>query len=155
MTEERSTEENGALKAASYSISDLNEGFTFEFDRVFSVEDIDSFVEVSGDCSPLHVDGPFAESRGFSGRVVHGALVSSLASRMVGVHLPGRNALLQSMSMRYHAPVYPGEQLHVKGVVDQLSESTGTVVVKVEVTGGVGGELKAKGKVQVGFTVEN
>ena len=49
----------------------------------------DAFAELSGDNAPLHTDEDFATGSGFEGRLVHGALVFSLLSRMVGTRFPG------------------------------------------------------------------
>ena len=89
---------------------------------------------------------------GFGGRVVHGAYLTALVSRLVGVHLPGENALLQSVAMRFRRPVVAGARLSVTGVVDQLSEAVRTAVVKVTLRDLASGEIAAAGKAMVGFT---
>lgn len=139
---------------ATHELSGISEGMTYEFRTVFSDDDIDSFAALSGDVSPLHLDGDFARSRGFAGRVVHGVLLGGLASRMVGVHLPGANALIQSVNLRFHVPVYAGDSLRVHGVVDQVSPTTGTLVLKVTIHDENSGMVRVQGKVQVGFTAE-
>lgn len=135
-----------------YAFEDLTVGQQASFEVEVTEADVDRFAALSGDVSPLHVDAGFARSRGFGGRVVHGAYLTALASRLVGVHLPGENALLQSMAMQYRRPVLAGSRLSVTGVVDQLSEAVRGAVLKVSVRDIASGEIAATGKATVGFT---
>ena len=50
---------------------------------------LEQFVSLSGDRSPIHVSDQAARDLGFQGRVVHGLLLGSLVSGLVGVELPG------------------------------------------------------------------
>jgi len=135
-----------------FAFEDLHVGQQAAFEVEVSEADVDRFAALSGDVSPLHVDAGFARSRGFGGRVVHGAYLTALVSRLVGVHLPGENALLQSVAMRFRRPVVAGARLSVTGVVDQLSEAVRTAVVKVTLRDLASGEIAAAGKAMVGFT---
>ena len=54
---------------------DLQEGLERSFNYQIKESDIDQFASLSGDYSPLHMNSSFAQSRGFEGRVVHGAFV--------------------------------------------------------------------------------
>src|ERR1022692_3467354 len=109
---------------AQLTISDIFEGQSFCFDTTFPEKMIDAFAALTGDISPLHMDGNFAKQRGFNDRVVHGLLLGGLVSRLVGVYLPGRDCLLHSISMKYLAPVYANEIVRVNGTVEQISIAT-------------------------------
>ena len=52
--------------------------------RVFSQEDVERFAELSGDHNPIHLDNTYAQSSFFQGRIVHGMLVASLISSILG-----------------------------------------------------------------------
>lgn len=139
-------------EVSRFAFEDLRLGQEAGFEVTVSEADIDRFAALSGDVSPLHVDGGFARSRGFGGRVAHGAYLTALVSRLVGVHLPGENCLLQSVAMQFRRPVLVGSRIMVTGVVDQLSEAMRTAVVKVAVRDLATGETAATGKATVGFT---
>jgi len=134
------------------TIDDLREGQRFDFEKTILPQDIDDYAMVSGDTNPLHADSAFAKSRGYSGRVVHGCLIASYISRLVGVHCPGENALLQTISLKFLKPVYEGERVRVCALVDQVSIGTNTVILKVHVEDPNTGQVHVRGKVQVGFT---
>lgn len=139
-------------KPAQWTLSEL-EPESACWTRVhLTPELVDLFADVSGDRSPLHMDAAFARSRGFPGRVAHGVLLAALASRIVGMGLPGTNALLQSLSLRFAAPAFVGDTVVVSAVVDQVSEAARCVVLRIEATNASSGETLAKGKAQVGLT---
>ena len=134
----------------SLRFEDLNEGDSFFFDVTVTAEEVDRFATLTGDVSPLHMDSEFAHARGFRDRVVHGALQIGLVSRLIGVHLPGRNCLLQKCQIDFISPIYPGQSVRVTGIIDQLSESTRSAIIKIRITAD---DINcARGKVFVGLT---
>lgn len=139
-------------EAAILSLRDLTAGWEYSFEVIVEDTDIDRFADLSGDRSPLHMDSAFAQARGFRGRVVHGAYLVGLASRMLGMHLPGENCLLQTMQMKFAAPTYSGTRVRLIGVVDQISEAAQAVVVKLSVADAISGGILASGKASIGFT---
>ena len=139
---------------SEFNLSDLYEGQSFCFDQTVEEAMIDNFAKLTGDVSPLHIDRAFAMQRGFKDRVVHGAILSGLVSRLVGVHLPGKNCLLLSMNMKYPAPTYPNDRVKVTGTVEQLSFFAKAMTIQVTVMNSDSQQILAKGKVIVGFTEE-
>jgi len=140
--------------AADFRFSDLHVGQRAVFEAMIGEQDVDRYVALSGDCSPLHTDPDFARSRGFAGRVVHGTYLTGLISRLVGVHLPGRNCLLHGISMQFKAPVLAGACVRVSGVVDQVSAAVEAVVLRVTIEDREDGRVLATGKINLGFTRE-
>lgn len=134
------------------NIAEVLEGQSFSFDATLSEEMIDTFSSLTGDVSPLHMNRDFARRRGFQDRVVHGAFLGGLVSRLVGVHLPGRDCLLHSMTMKYLAPVYADEIVRVTGTVEQVSIAGKAMIVQISIINIISQSIVAKGKVTVGFT---
>lgn len=139
---------------AELGVTDITEGQSFSFDTAVSEKMIDEFAGLTGDVSPLHMDQNFAVQRGFKHRVVHGALLSGLVSRLIGVHLPGRDCLLHSMNMKYPAPTYADDIVRVTGTVEQVSVSARAMTIQIVILVLDSQTLVAKGKVTVGFTGE-
>jgi len=84
--------------------------------RTLTEADVVAFAGLSGDYNPLHTDEEFARSTPFRGRVAHGLLIQSVASGLVnqtGI-FDGTIAAVAEMLIRYLAPVYPGDTLHVE-----------------------------------------
>ena len=134
----------------NYKFEDLKIGMSESFTITVTEEMMDSFLNLLGDENPLHVDKEFALSQGYSDRVVYGLLTTSFISKLIGVLLPGRYCLLQGIELKYSKPVYVGDILIVRGVVDELHESVQRLTLKVEIINQ--DEKKVvKGKVEIGF----
>lgn len=140
--------------AAALALEDLAIGQRREFETAVGEADIDRFAVLSGDSSPLHIDAGFARRHGFDDRLAHGAYLVALVSRLVGMSLPGRNALLLKVEMSFAAPVVPGTRIRVTGTVEQISEAVRSAVIGVRITDA--GKLSplARGKLTVGFIEE-
>lgn len=134
--------------------TDLSLGQTAAFEQHVSVQDLDRFIELSGDSNPLHADHEFARARGFAGRVVHGAYIAALVSRLVGVQLPGENCIVHSINLQFKAPLVVGRRVQVQAVIDQLSDAVQAAILKITVTDMDAMQVVATGKLSLGFTTE-
>jgi len=105
------------LEPKSFSAEQLRIGLTAEFEREVSEEDILAFANNSGDFNPLHVDSDYAKTTNYHGRVAHGAFQISLASALIGMHLPGKNVLLSSIRCRFPAPLRYPSRVKVSGEI--------------------------------------
>jgi 3-hydroxybutyryl-CoA dehydratase len=139
-------------RISEYGILDLFEGQSFSYNLNISEKMVDSFAELTGDISPLHVDKDFAFKRGFKDRVVHGAMLCGFISRFVGVHLPGRNSLIHSINIKYLRPTYVNEVITITGEIDQISLSVKTIVIKILIVSSKSQSTLAKCKLTVGLT---
>jgi 3-hydroxybutyryl-CoA dehydratase len=133
-----------------YRWSDLQIGLKQEFDATFTAEDASRFAALSGDMNPLHVDGDYAAAAGFPGPVLFGMLTSALYSRLVGVYLPGKFALLQGIDLDFSSPCHAGDQLHVAGEVVYMNEAYQRFEVKATIRR-ADEKLVSKAIIRVGF----
>ena len=68
---------------------------------------------LSGDYNPLHMEDDFARKTHLRRRVVHGMLVASYVSTLIGMQLPGAGALWMQQSFRWRNPVFIGDTIEV------------------------------------------
>ena len=115
-----------------YSFDEIAIGLKHSFDVIINDEIVDNFAKISGDFNPLHMDEQYAIKTKFGKRVCHGMLLSSFFSRLVGMYLPGKNALYFSQNLNFVEPCFIGDQVTVKGEVIDKSEST--KIIKLETT---------------------
>jgi acyl dehydratase len=113
--------------------AELKQGDTVRWRHEITAEEVDCFARLSGDVNPLHLDDTFGQEHGFRGRVVHGALVSALISRVLGTELPGPGCLWLSQTTRFAQPVYIAEPIEVIVRVVHKSESLRTLVLETTV----------------------
>jgi len=119
--------------AVDLHFADIQVGAQASFRHAFTERDIDDFARLSGDYSPLHVDHEYASNTPFGRRLVHGMLLASLVSRLVGMHLPGRRNLCLSQSFDFIQPVYANDPLEVWGEVQHKQEATKALYLRTEI----------------------
>jgi 3-oxoacyl-[acyl-carrier protein] reductase len=90
---------------------------TAEIKHTITEDDINKFVELTGDDNRIHVDPNFAADTGFKKPVAHGMLGASFISTVIGTKLPGDGALWFSQSLDFLLPVRIGDQLSIKAQV--------------------------------------
>ncbi len=73
--------------------------------KTFSEAEVFQFAEISTDRNPLHLDKDFGRASIFGQRVVHGMLVASLFSALIGMELPGPGSIYLGQSLSFKAPV--------------------------------------------------
>ena len=98
-------------------IEDFEVGQHASFTKTFTEEDVQRFIEITGDVNPLHVDEAFAAATPFGRRVLHGMLTASIFSTMVGMLLPGTGAIYRSQTIRFLLPVHIDETVTAHFVV--------------------------------------
>jgi len=135
-------------KAARLEFRDIQIGQTFEIERSFSSADVEQFAAVSGDWSPLHVNSDYAKTTEFGGCVVHGILLASLFSQLIGMRVPGTLALYLGQDLAFRRPVMVGELVKASIKVTSKNEATTTLGLATEVRG-AGGLVAVSGTAKV------
>ena len=87
-------------------------------------EDINTFSRVTGDTNPIHIDDEFAKKSIFKKKIAHGFLSASFISAVIGTKLPGPGCIYVRQSLRFLAPVFPGDKITTKVKVVHLGRAT-------------------------------
>ena len=90
-------------------IEDLEIGMTRHLRKLITDRDIILFAEVSTDHNPVHLDDAYAQDTIFEGRIAHGMLTAGLISAVIGEQLPGHGTVYLGQSLKFMAPVRPGD----------------------------------------------
>tara|TARA_Y100000591_G_C21679648_1_gene617400 strand:+ start:369 stop:782 length:414 start_codon:yes stop_codon:yes gene_type:complete len=133
----------------SYKIADLAIGHTEYFHVTITELMMSKFLEISGDTNPLHSDKIFAKQYGYHDKVVFGMLISSFYSKLVGVYLPGKYALLTNINIEFLKTVFVNDQLKITGEIIDIDNRFNFINIKSYITRE---ETKvSKAKIRVGF----
>lgn len=97
-------------------------GDSVSVSKTITDDDIHRFAEVSGDHNPVHLDDEFARKTRFGRRIAHGMLSAALISNAIGNRLPGQGALYLGQTLRFTAPVYPGDTVTAKVTITKIRE---------------------------------
>ena len=95
----------------SLTIDDIQIGQSASLQKAFTMDEVQTFADVSGDHNPLHLDDDYAKGTLFGRPIVHGALTSALFSAILGQELPGLGSIYVAQEVQFLAPIYIGEEV--------------------------------------------
>ena len=116
-----------------YSFDEIKIGLIHNFEVNIDEELTKKFANISGDYNPLHMDEQYPKETKFEKRVVHGMLLASFFSRLIGMYLPGKNALYFSQNLNFVNPCFIGDKVTVQGEIMNKSESTKIIKLKTSI----------------------
>ena len=120
--------------AAGDRLTEMKIGYSDSVTRTITAKDVETFASLSGDHNPLHMDDEFAARTEFSQRVVHGFLHASLLSTLVGMKIPGREALYLSQTIEFTSPVFIGDTVEARGTITHVDQVTRTITMDTVIT---------------------
>ncbi len=97
-------------------------GETAQLSTTITDRDIQAFAELTGDHNPVHLDDAFASRTRFKRRIAHGMLVASQLSKVIANDLPGQGSVYLSQTLKFVAPVYPGDTVTARVTVISVRE---------------------------------
>ncbi|MBF0340542.1 MAG: SDR family oxidoreductase [Magnetococcales bacterium] len=121
------------LTISELTFNQIQIGDTFRLEKCFTAEDVDHFAQISGDFSPLHMEQEYALTSGFPGRVIHGMLLATLFSQLVGMRIPGKQALYLAQDLAFRRPVHVGEHVTAHARVIGKNPTTSTILLNTEI----------------------
>ncbi len=128
-------------------IEDIEIGMTRHLSKTVTERDIELFAEVSTDHNPVHLDEAYARDTIFEGRIAHGMLTAGLISAVIGEQLPGHGSVYLAQSLKFMAPVRPGD--HVRAQVTVTAIDIARRRVTLETHCAVGDTVVLKGEALV------
>ena len=111
------------LPRGTICIEDIEMGMSRYLQKVVTDEDIRMFAEVSTDHNPVHMDDDYANDTIFEGRIAHGMLTAGLISAVIGEQLPGHGTVYMGQSLKFLAPVRPGDMVYAEVKVIDIEHS--------------------------------
>lgn len=114
--------DGSSLNMSGYSIQEMYVGQKASVSKTISESDINIFAGIVGDLNPIHVNAEYAKTTRFGERIAHGMLTASFLSTIVGMCLPGADAIYLSQELNFLLPVKIGDTITATGVVTKLLE---------------------------------
>ena len=109
--------------------------------------DIELFSEISTDRNPVHLDDDYAQDTIFEGRIAHGMLTAGLISAVIGEQLPGHGTVYLGQTLKFMAPVRPGDVVFAEVEVTAIDHSRRRVTLDCHCA--VGDTVVLKGEAMV------
>ncbi|HJQ30727.1 MAG TPA: MaoC family dehydratase [Pyrinomonadaceae bacterium] len=102
--------------------------------KTITDEDIRAFAELSGDRNPVHLDDEYAAQTRFGRRIAHGMIAASLVSAALANELPGPGSVYLSQTLRFTAPVFPGDTVTARVEVTKVREGKPIITLETVCT---------------------
>ncbi|MEM6577865.1 MAG: MaoC family dehydratase [Pseudomonadota bacterium] len=99
------------MPRGTITIEQIEMGMVRSLRKVVTDEDIEMFAQVSTDFNPVHMDDDYAQDTIFEGRIAHGMLTAGLISAVIGEQLPGHGTVYMGQTLKFLAPVRPGDMV--------------------------------------------
>jgi acyl dehydratase len=111
-------------------------GNSYTLKKKITEQMVDEYAGLSGDFNPVHMDEEFCIRHGLNGRIVHGMLVLSFLSQLIGMHLPGEGTVWLSQAIDFMLPARIGDVLSIKGTVvkEEKNISLNINILEMKVT---------------------
>ena len=104
-------------------IEDIEIGMKRHLRKEITDRDIELFAEISTDHNPVHLDDDYAQETIFGGRIAHGMLTAGLISAVIGEQLPGHGTVYMGQTLKFMAPVRPGDVVLAEVSVREIDHS--------------------------------
>lgn len=114
-------------------IEDIIIGQVAELEHVVTIDDLNRFVELTGDDNRLHTDPTYAAQTSFKNPVVHGMLGAAFISTIIGTKLPGDGALWFAQQLEFLLPVRIGDCLTIRAEVIRKDERARTIELQTDI----------------------
>ena len=111
------------LPRGTICIEELEIGMTRHLSKQITDRDIALFAEVSTDRNPVHLDEAYAQDTIFHGRIAHGMLTAGLISAVIGEQLPGHGSVYLGQTLKFLAPVRPGDVVRAEVTVSAIDHA--------------------------------
>ena len=121
-------------KLNEYTFEEIKIGLkeTFEVEVTESMEN--KFAEITGNYNPLASNEEYATTTNYKKRICPGMFTASFLSRLTGMYLPGKYALVYSQSLNFVNICYIGDTITVQGEVIEKNDATKMITVNTTIT---------------------
>lgn len=99
----------------------FKQGMVFTDEVTLSAELVGRFADFSGDHNPVHLEPAAARGFGYARPFAHGAILTAIVSRIIGMKVPGPGAVWMSQNMEWLKPLFVGETVRVEAEITEVS----------------------------------
>ena len=124
-----------------YTFEEIKLGMKESFQVNITESMENNFAEITGNYNPLASNQEYAATTNYKKRICPGMFTASFFSRLTGMHLPGKYALVYSQSLNFVNICYIGDQITVEGEVIEKNNATKMITLYTVITNQEGKKL--------------
>ena len=113
-----------------FTIEQMEVGMSRTYAKTLTETDIILFAAASGDINSVHLNQEYAEGTAFGGRIAHGILTAGVVSACIANKLPGVGTVYLGQTLKFKAPVRPGETVAATVTVKSLDTAKNRVTLE-------------------------
>jgi 3-hydroxybutyryl-CoA dehydratase len=95
-------------------------GHSYISRQVISDELVRAFADLSGDHNPIHLHDEVAARSRFGQRIAHGAILSAMVSKSLGMEMPGMGTVYLGQTCNFKLPVFIGDTVTLESTIIEL-----------------------------------
>ena len=121
-------------KLNEYTFEEIKIGLkeTFQVHITESMEN--NFAKITGNFNPLASDQEYASTTNYKKRICPGMFTASFLSRLTGMYLPGKYALVYSQTLNFVNICFIGDTITVTGEVIEKNNATEMITIDTTIT---------------------
>ena len=131
----------------TYHIDQLQPGMSASIAKTVTEADIILFAGISTDVNPAHIDEEYSKGTMFGGRIAHGMLSAGFISAVLANKLPGPGTIYLSQTLKFKAPVRPGDTVTATVTVKEVNVAKNRVTLDTVCT--VAGKVVIEGEARM------
>lgn len=130
-------------------INDLYIGQSYSLSKRFSTEEVEQFAALSMDSNPIHINKNYAKKSIFKEQIVHGFLLGSLFSAIIGTALPGNGSVYLGQTLKFRKPVYHNQLVVATVTIENINIEKSLVTLRTVATNEIGVVVEGEAIVKV------
>ena len=96
--------------------------------KIFTLNDVKLFAELTGDFNPIHFDENYAKKTIFKKPLVHGPLVLTLITTLFATKMPGPGSVYLSHEVKFLNPVYHDDKILAKLTLLKITDKNHYII---------------------------
>ncbi|SFF23969.1 MaoC family dehydratase [Thermoflexibacter ruber] len=127
----------------------IQAGEVFKHTFSFSQEQVNLFMQVSGDDNPLHWDTEFASKTMFKKPIIHGFLGGSIFSKILGTIFPGAGSIYLRQEMKFLRPMFVDTVYEAVVTVKEIDTQKHKGILQTQVVDKTTGKMTIDGTAEI------
>ena len=118
-------------KTNRFSIHEIKKGMKIKLSKTMTKKFFLKSIKLLNDSAPIHTSDNWAKRLGIKKKIFPGLAVVSVFSKVIGMYLPGKNAVIMSINFSFRKPVFENDRLIYVCEVSKIIRSFKIVLLKL------------------------
>tara|TARA_Y100000816_G_C25833055_1_gene435619 strand:+ start:235 stop:681 length:447 start_codon:yes stop_codon:yes gene_type:complete len=120
-------------KTNRFTISQIKKGMKIKLKKTMTRKYFVKSIKLLNDSAPIHTSNKWARRLGMENKIFPGLAVVSVFSKLIGMYLPGKNAVLMNINFSFRKPVFQNDILTYECEVHKVIRTFKLVILKLSV----------------------